>query len=71
MTTEKGQIAAKFRGNIRAYNSIFSFTSIGANIDKEINKKLGPYVLRINGKNYHMIESLLPKQNDKPKFSQL
>jgi len=67
----KGQTAAKFRDNIRSYNSIFSFTSMGANIEKEINRKPGPYVFRINGENYHMIRSLLPKQNDKPKFAQL
>lgn len=33
-----------FRENIRSYNSMFSFTSTGGVVDKEINKGYGPYV---------------------------
>ena len=41
--------ASKFWKNIRVYNLIFTFISIGAKIDNKINKKLGSYVFRING----------------------
>lgn len=55
---------------IRLYNSIFSFTSMGGNVDKTINDGRGPYVFRINGQNHHKIGSLLPMDNQ-PKFAQL
>jgi hypothetical protein len=38
-----------FRENIRSYNSLFSFTSTGGVVDKEINKGHGPYVFRMHG----------------------
>ncbi|KAG5604106.1 hypothetical protein H5410_025598 [Solanum commersonii] len=31
--------AVEFRKNIRAYNSIFAFTSFGVNLDKELASK--------------------------------
>ena len=60
-----------FRDNIRAYNSIFAFTSMGAQIDRSINKTNGPYVFRISGENYHQIGAICPSGNNKPKFAQL
>lgn len=63
--------SANFRQNIRAYNSIFAFTSIGAKIDTEINRKTGPYVFKISGQNYHRMGSLLPFDGERPKFAQL
>ncbi|XP_020105809.1 uncharacterized protein LOC109722257 [Ananas comosus] len=60
-----------FRENIRIYNSMFAFTSIGAKIDSEINKKSGPYVFRISGQNHHRMGSLLPIDGERPKFAQL
>lgn len=53
-----GRRALKFWENIRIYNSIFAFMSIGAKIDNEINNKQGPYVFRINGQNHHRMGSL-------------
>ena len=51
---------SKFRNQIGAYNSIFQFTILGANVDNSINMGLGPYVFKLSGQNYHKIGSLLP-----------
>nr|GEW27324.1 DNA helicase [Tanacetum cinerariifolium] len=40
---------AHFMDNIRAYNQMFSMTSLGPNIDKSITNGKGPYVFRISG----------------------
>nr|KAJ0209786.1 hypothetical protein LSAT_V11C400186900 [Lactuca sativa] len=61
----------QFMKNIRSYNSMFSFTSMGGKIDSSINKGNAPYIFRLSGQNYHSIRSLLPGQGFKPKFSQL
>lgn len=55
----------------RYYNSLFAFTSMGANIDKAINCGEGPYVFRINGQVHHRIGGLLPKPNSIPKIAEL
>ena len=60
-----------FLKNIRRYNSMFSFTSMGGRIDKTINRGNAPYVFRLSGQNYHTIGSLLPEDGNEPKFSQL
>lgn len=54
-----------FWKNIKAYNSIFVFTSIGDQVDGSINRSKGPYVFKISDQNYHRIESLLPEINIK------
>jgi hypothetical protein len=56
---------------IRQYNSLFAFTSMGANIDRNINKGDGPYVFRVNGQVHHRIGSLLPEPNNISKFAEL
>ena len=61
----------KFREQIRAYNSIFSFTSMGAKIDRTVNLCPGPYVYKISGQNYHRIGGLIPSHGNPPKFTQL
>ena len=66
-----GKNSAKFREQIRAYNSIFAFTSMGAKIDTAINMRLRPYVYKISGQNYHRIRGLIPDQGKQPKFAQL
>ncbi|RCV30826.1 hypothetical protein SETIT_6G126900v2, partial [Setaria italica] len=53
------------------YNSLFSFTSMGANIDDGINDGASPYVFKINGLLYHRIGSLRPAEYESPKFAQL
>ena len=61
-----------FKNNIRMYNSMFAFTSMGGKVDDSINKKgSGPYVFRLHGQTYHKIGSLLPENNAPPKFAQL
>ncbi|CAH9146788.1 unnamed protein product, partial [Cuscuta epithymum] len=41
-----------FLENIRSYNSMFSFTSMGGKIDTQINDGRAPRVFRLNGQNY-------------------
>ncbi|PKK65714.1 hypothetical protein RhiirC2_808469 [Rhizophagus irregularis] len=58
--------------NIRAYNSIFAFTSLGANIDEDLaNAKEGVYTFQIQGALYHRIGGLMPKENYPPAFAQI
>lgn len=61
-----------FRNNIRTYNSMFAFTSMGGKVDDSINRRgRGPYVFRLHGQTYHSIGSLLPEPGAPPKFAQL
>nr|GEV35232.1 DNA helicase [Tanacetum cinerariifolium] len=60
-----------FMENIRAYNQIFSMTSLGANIDSSINNGKGLYVFRIPGQIYHWIGSMCPDEGNGPRFLQL
>nr|XP_043620000.1 uncharacterized protein LOC122591834 [Erigeron canadensis] len=60
-----------FRDNIRTYNSMFCFTSFGAQIDNSINQGRGVYTFRISGQNYHRIGSLLPSDGAEPRYAQL
>ncbi|GKA57729.1 DNA helicase [Tanacetum coccineum] len=60
-----------FMENIRAYNQMFSMTSLGANVDKSVNNGRGPYVFRISGQLYHWIGSLCPEEGQSPRFLQL
>ena len=39
--------------------------------DHSVNKGSGPYTYRLGGNNYHRLSSLLPKEGESPKFSQL
>ncbi|KAL6556804.1 hypothetical protein OROHE_006680 [Orobanche hederae] len=52
--------STNYINNIRAYNMMFSFTSMGGKVDTSVNKGRGPYVFKIQGANYHRIGSLLP-----------
>lgn len=61
----------KFIEDIRAYNMMFSFTSMGGKLDYSINHGVGPYTFRLGGQNLHRIGSLLPLEGCSPKFSQL
>ncbi|XP_021985604.1 uncharacterized protein LOC110881748 [Helianthus annuus] len=60
-----------FLKNIRRYNSMFAFTSMGGKVDPTVNRGNGPFCYRISGENYHSIGSLLPENANKPKFCQL
>jgi len=48
--------------NKRTYNSMMSFTSIGASIDHSIMDRSGPYTFHRSGENYCQIGSLLPSK---------
>jgi hypothetical protein len=61
----------RFLRQIRSYNSLFAFTSLGASVDKTINNGSAPYVFKINGVVHHRIGSLVPNRGSKPKFAQL
>ena len=66
-----GPTSNKFMRNIRKYNCLFAFTSLGANIDRTINDGRGPPVFKIHGQVDHRIGSLLPSDGSPPKFLQL
>ena len=55
-----GNRSTRIRENIRLYNSMFQFSSIGGKIDNSVNNTKGPYVFKISGQNHHRIGSLLP-----------
>ena len=58
-----------FLSSIRAYNQLFSFTSMGANIIEPANPGVPSF--RIQGEVCHLIGSLLPAQGDTASYSQL
>ena len=60
-----------FHENIRQYNNMFSFTSMGGKIDHSKNIDNAPYSFVLSGVNYHHIGSLLPPPGQQPAFSQL
>lgn len=60
-----------FLENIRSYNSMFCFTSMGGKIDNSINQGSAAPVFRMYGHNFHLIGSLLPPDGIKAKFAQL
>ncbi|XP_057415202.1 uncharacterized protein LOC130710064 [Lotus japonicus] len=60
-----------FLDNIRSYNSMFAFTSIGGKVVSSVNDGHGPPKFIISGQNYHRIGSLLPEEGHPPKFAQL
>jgi hypothetical protein len=60
-----------FRDNIRSFNSMFAFTSMGGQINTTLNDGKAPPMFVMNGENYHQIGSLLPFPGNSPKFAQL
>ena len=50
---------------------MYAFTSMGEMQDHSVNKGQGPYSYRFGGYNYNMMGSLLRKEDESPKFSQL
>lgn len=64
--------SAVFLDQIRSINSVFSFTSMGANIDQSVaNVRAGVYTFRIHGSIYHRIGSLRPPDNQPARFAQI
>ncbi|GJY35984.1 ATP-dependent DNA helicase PIF1-like protein [Tanacetum coccineum] len=61
-----------FKNNIRTYNNMFSFTSMGGKVDDSINRRgRGPYVFRLHGQTYHSMGSFLLQAGAPLKFEQL
>ena len=69
--TSNSDEAKEFQQNIRLYNSIFSFTSFGVTLDKDLaSGKKGVYTFRAQGQIYHDLPSLVPVDGN-PRFLQL
>nr|GEY35420.1 hypothetical protein [Tanacetum cinerariifolium] len=60
-----------FLKNIRMYNMMFAFTSMGGKVDHTVIRGKGPYCFRLHGQNYHSRGSLLPVEGKSIKSSQL
>lgn len=71
LLTSDVELCRHFRDNIRPYNMLFSFTSIGGKVDRSVKNGRGPSMFALQGENYHLMGSLKPKPGDKPKFQQL
>ena len=66
-----GSLSTFFWKYIRTFNSMFAFTSFGANIYSSTTDSHSPYVFKISGQIHHLMGSLLPIANNSPKFAQL
>jgi hypothetical protein len=62
----KYRSAVKFRNEIRMYNPVLAFTSLGAKVDKSVTRGTGPYSFRIQGELYHKTRSLCPAEGQRP-----
>ncbi|XP_056685561.1 uncharacterized protein [Spinacia oleracea] len=71
--SDQWEYGAHFRQNIRKYNHVFSFTSMGVHLDDELaNARQGVYTFRAQGSIYHRIGGFLPlNEGDRPRFLQL
>ena len=64
--------STEFRSKIRAYNSVLSFTSVGARIDEQLaTGRQGVFTYRLKGELIHRIGSLLPAEGNAPAFLQM
>ncbi|KAH7860945.1 hypothetical protein Vadar_019830 [Vaccinium darrowii] len=69
--TSQNDEGLEFRRHIRAYNSMFAFTSFGVKRDKELaTSRQGVYTFRAQGQVYHDLPSLIPS-GDSPCYFQL
>ena len=69
--TRHDKLGELFRSSVRAYNSNFSFASMGVNLDTSVsNMKSGVYTFRVQGTIYHRIYPLIPREG-RPKYLQL
>nr|KAJ0225779.1 hypothetical protein LSAT_V11C100038380 [Lactuca sativa] len=60
-----------FRDNMCAYNTNFCFTSMGVELDDDLNNmKSGVYTFLVNGAIYHKIDQLVPRDGS-PRYLQL
>ena len=71
LNLDNGWESIIFWENIRVYNSMFAYTSMGAKIDYSINDGFAPYVFKICGQVHHLMGSMLPRHGESPKYAQL
>lgn len=71
LTKNEHPKSKSFLEDIRRYNSMFAFTSLGGKQDHSVNVGRGPYCYRLHGQNYHIMGDLLPKPGQPPAFAQL
>lgn len=71
LITDSDPRSRHFKDNIRSYNSMFSFTSIGGKIETSINDGSAAPQFILSGQNFHRIGSLVPSEGKVPKFAQL
>ncbi|GKC64100.1 ATP-dependent DNA helicase RRM3-like protein [Tanacetum coccineum] len=71
LINKKHQKSTTFIDNIRRYNLMFAFTSMGGKQGKSVNTGRGPYCYRIQGMDCHRMGALLPDEGKPPIFSQL
>lgn len=69
--SSQSELGEMFRHNLRAYNTNFSFTSMGVNLDSSMaNMTSGVYTFRAHGAVYHKIDQLVPRDGQ-PRYLQL
>jgi len=68
LLTSDHEDAKLFRANIRPYNMLFSFTSIGGKVDRSIKTRRGPSMFALQRENNHLIGALKPKPGVYAKF---
>ncbi|CAG8829924.1 4452_t:CDS:2, partial [Gigaspora margarita] len=72
LLTSQNDIAKNFRYKIRAYNSVFTFTSTSAKLDNNLaNAQSGVYTYCVQGSFYYRIGSLLPENAVEPRYLQM
>ena len=66
-----GSESTYYRTNIRTFNSMLAFTLFRANIDTSARDSHDPHIFKINGQVHYLLGSLLPVDNNYPRFAQL
>ena len=66
-----GPLSTFFRKNIWTFNLMFAFTSFRVNINSSAKNSHGLHIFKISGQIYHLMEYLLPIDDNPPKFAQL
>lgn len=67
----KHPLSKRFQVRVRSFNSMFAMTSHGAKVVQTVMDGRGPYTFRMHGQNSHVIGSLLPTSDSRPKYAQL
>jgi len=68
--TSQNSKANTFRRNVRSYNSLLACTSFGADVNEEFQRN-GVSNFTVHGQVHHFVGSLLPNEEQAPRFAQL